>query len=178
MRLFPLEELARRLPLGCAYFYDQQTYRIQGIAIGGPVGLIALGGVGWALSATLGVVLFGLMGGLIGLAAGWLIGPQLCPRPVFLVRRTPQELEGTRKYDLTPIEHSYLMGAVDLEKITEESKPGVFLGSSWDSIIQARAARRFFTSIITKGQMLQMAAPVVIAVCSVLVVFFLVMASR
>ena len=169
-------ELVRRLPPGCAYFYDVGAYRIHGLLIGGPIGLIALAGIGWAAAGTLGAVLLGLLGGLVGLLGGWFYGAKLCPTPVFLVRRTPKE-EGNG-YDVEPIEHSYLMGAVDPINVAAAGPPGVFLGSSWDSIIEGRAVRRFFTAAMTRGQKIQMAAIVTVAVCSVIVVFFLVMGTR
>ncbi len=192
-----LEDLTRRLPVGCSYYYDPQHYNLNGAILGISVGILALGGAGWMEWATPGAIGLGVVGGLLGLLIGWLIiGPALLPKPRFMVRRQRIEdpvsrtVEGSMEvvgqlFDIEPIVHAYLRSAVDPSATTGPRppgapayRPGVYLGSTWDSIIQAKAARRFFISSLSGSQVIQLAAPVVVAVCSIIVVFFFVMANK
>jgi hypothetical protein len=127
----------------------------------------------------LALVLGPMLGAVPGLLIGWMVAPVLGAKPFWLVRRTvdPEALAATGElvYKVTPLTHSGLVAAP-----TEANpQPGIFLGTSWFNIVEARPVRRWFTSKLNGVQKIQLGALCAGAVSmAVVVILLLIMTQR
>ena len=121
----PLAELSPYLPVTCRYSFDVNKTKLTGAIVGAVVG----GGIASLLLLPLfyqSVWYIALIAGFMfgpgpGALAGWFIAPRYGPKPIWMVRRVWEAIEGAEPADgycnapvdgwrrrLIPLPHSYL----------------------------------------------------------------------
>jgi hypothetical protein len=193
----PTSDLIDNLPLNCRWApaAGDIVYRIVGMSIITTLLIGSFTGLLYLAIPSIGVAVFGgfMVGLPLGAGGGWLLGAPIgklilrgsVPGPFWVMRRFPWETMPAEYQEAVLAasgeQHPYVIipqfHTRELGRNLQSDTPGVFTGTSWHEMMEARAVRRWFTGKASWGRRIQLASMGVMAACMIGVVLFLILAT-